>query len=191
LSSLISIKGRSVQLSHASPALVEKFMTKSGSLTVGPNGTEARMTRTFAHPAPYVWEMLTASARLAEWLAPGTIEPKVGGKARLDFQDSGIAIDSTVTEFEPLKTVAYSWSSPGEPLRPLRFRVQQMTDNSRPDGTRLEVTLCVPSGEDVARSAAGFEAHLEMLAAALEGVPIKFPFQLFKALRAEYQADLA
>ena len=166
-------------------------MPKSGSLTVGANGIDARMTRNFAHPASYVWEMLTVPARLAEWLAPGTIEPKVGGKARLDFQDSGIAIDSAVTEFEPLKTVAYSWSSPGEPLRPLRFRLEQIKDDSRPDGTRLEVSLRVPKGEDAARSAAGFEAHLEMLAAALEGVPIKFPFQLFKDLRAEYQAELA
>jgi hypothetical protein len=48
--------------------------------------------------------------------------------------------------------------------------------------------LHVPAGEDAARAAAGFETHLEMLAAALEGVPIKFPFQLFKELRAAYQA---
>jgi uncharacterized protein YndB with AHSA1/START domain len=161
-------------------------MTKSGSLTVGPGGTEARMTRSFAHPASYVWEMLTAPARLAEWLAPGTIEPKVGGTARLDFKDSGIVIDSTVTEFEPVRAVGYSWSGPREPLRPLRFRLEPVSD-----GTRLEVTLRVPRGEDAARSAAGFEAHLEMLAAALEGVPIKFPFQLFKELRAKYQAELA
>jgi len=166
-------------------------MPKSGSLTPGPDGTEACMTRDFAHPPSYVWEMLTTPARLALWLAPGTIEPKVGGAARLDFQDSGIKIDSTVTAFEPLKTVAYSWSSPGEPLRPLCFQLEQMMEDSRPDGTRLRVSLHVPKGEDAARSAAGFEAHLEMLAAALEGVPIKFPFGLFKELRAEYQAELA
>ena len=160
-------------------------MAKSGSLTVGPDGTAARMTRSFAHPASYVWEMLTAPARLAEWLAPGTIEPKVGGAARLDFKDSGIVIDSTVTEFDPVKAIAYSWSGPGEPLRPLRFGLQ--SDGA---GTTLEITLRVPKGEDAARSAAGFEAHLEMLAAALEGVPIKFPFLLFKELRAAYQAEL-
>jgi uncharacterized protein YndB with AHSA1/START domain len=161
-------------------------MAKSGSLNVGAKGTEVRMWRTLAHPATYVWEMLTAPDRLAQWLAPGTIEPRVGGAARLDFKDSGIMIDSTVTEFEPVKAIAYSWSGPGEPLRPLRFRLEPVSD-----GTRLEVTLRVPKDEDAARSAAGFEAHIEMLAAALEGVPIKFPFQLFLELRAEYQAALA
>jgi uncharacterized protein YndB with AHSA1/START domain len=162
-------------------------MTKSGSLFVRPTGTDARMAREFGHPASHVWEMLTEPALLAQWLAPGTIETRKGGKARLDFKDSGIVIDSEVTAYEPLRAIAYSWSGPGEPLRPLCFTLEQIKDA----GTRLVVTLHVPDGEDAARSAAGFEAHLEMLAAALEGVPVKFPFQLFKELRAEYQAELA
>ncbi len=166
-------------------------MDKSGTLKVGPNGTEARITRHFAKPAADVWAMLTESPLLAQWLAPGTIERRKGGAARLDFQDSGIVIDSTVTEYEPMKAIAYSWSGPGEPVRPLRFSLVQAKEDTRPDGTHLEVTLVVPNGEDAARSAAGFEAHLEMLGAALEGVPIKFPFQLFKELRIAYQAELA
>jgi len=79
--------------------------------------------------------------------------------------------------------VAYSWSGPDEPLRPLRFALEEV-----PGGTQLQLTLRLPVGEDAPRAAAGFEAHLEMLAAALEGVPIKFPFQLFKEQRIAYQA---
>ena len=52
------------------------------------------------------------------------------------------------------------------------------------------LTLTLPASEDVARSCAGWEAHLEMLAAALEGVPIKFPFESFKAAREAYKAQL-
>jgi uncharacterized protein YndB with AHSA1/START domain len=154
----------------------------NGSLYPSSHGTQVRIERTFPHPAGYVWEMLTEPRNLAQWLAPGTIEPRRGGRARLDFVDSGIVIDSPVAEFEPLHVVAYSWSGPGELQRPLRFALEGVAA-----GTRVQVTLLVPKGEDAARAAAGFEAHLEMLAAALEGVPIKFPFQLFKELRAAYQ----
>ena len=49
----------------------------------------------------------------------------------------------------------------------------------------------VPAGEDPAKACAGFEGHLEMLAAALEGVPIRFPFDLYKSARAAYTEQLA
>jgi uncharacterized protein YndB with AHSA1/START domain len=158
--------------------------TKAGSIEVGPEGAQFRIAREIPHPAARIWEMLTEPGGLSQWLAPGTIESRRGGVARLDFADSGIVIDSEVTEYTPLRAVAYSWSGPGEPLRPLRFSLENIAD-----GTRLEVTLLVPKGEDAPRAAAGFEAHLEMLAAALEGVPIKFPFQLFKELRTAYQNE--
>jgi hypothetical protein len=104
---------------------------------------------------------------------------------KLDFADSGIVIDSVVAALAIPFVLEYSWSSPGQPHRPLRFE-----SSIAPGGTRLVVTVSIPPGEDAPRTAAGFEAHLEMLAAALEGVPVKFPFALFKALRAAYQATL-
>ena len=57
--------------------------------------------------------------------------------------------------------------------------------------TRLVLTLIVPDDEDIARSCAGWEAHLMMLLAAIEGVPIKFPFERFQATRGEYNKQLA
>ena len=53
------------------------------------------------------------------------------------------------------------------------------------------LTLRIPDGEDIARSCAGWEAHLQMLLAAIEGVPIKFPFDRFKATRESYKAVVA
>lgn len=58
-------------------------------------------------------------------------------------------------------------------------------------GTTLTLILSLPAAEDAARSCAGWEAHLEMLEAALEGVPIKFPFERFKASRETYNQILA
>jgi uncharacterized protein YndB with AHSA1/START domain len=160
----------------------EATASPNGTIVQKPGHLEVRIDRFFPHAIGPVWQALTRSEYLAQWLAPGHIELVTGGRARLDFGDSGVAIDSTVTEIEAPNVLEYSWSGPGEPLRPLRFVLTIGVG-----GTRLTLTLKLPPGEDAARAAAGFDAHLEMLAATLEGVPIKFPFPLFKALRGAYQ----
>ena len=156
-----------------------------GTLRRAGGRIEARLERHFAHPPQALWAMLTEPARLVAWLAPGTIELREGGAAKLSFEDSGTVIDSTVSAFEPGRVLEYSWSGPGEPLRPVRWQVA-----AEGDGARLTLKLGVPEGEDAARACAGWEAHLEMLAAALEGVPIKFPFLRFKEMREAYKAAL-
>lgn len=144
------------------------------------------MSRALEHPPATVWRMLTDPAKLPEWLAPGRIEPRVGGAARLDFVDSGTVIDSRVTAYDEGRLLEYSWSSPDEPQRPVRWEIA-------PDGAgaRLTLTLKTPQGEDPGRACAGWEAHREMLEAALEGVPIKFPFDRFKAARDAYREKVA
>jgi uncharacterized protein YndB with AHSA1/START domain len=146
---------------------------------------QARMERVFDHPPQVVWAALTQPARLAQWLAPGEVTPALGGPVKLDFVDSGIVIDSRVTAFAPGRLLEYSWSGPGEADRPVRWEITACQC-----GTRLTLTLGLPACEDVARACAGWEAHLEMLAAALEGVPIKFPFERFKASREAYKAQI-
>jgi uncharacterized protein YndB with AHSA1/START domain len=143
---------------------------------------EARMERRFDHAPAELWRMLTDAAVLPQWLAPGRIELKVGGAARLDFADSGTVIDSLVSAYDEGRLIEYSWSSPGEPLRPVRWEIAPQSE-----GARLTLTLKTPAGEDAGRACAGWEAHLMMLEAALEGVPIKFPFETFKAAREAYR----
>ena len=146
----------------------------------------AVMRRVSEHPPAALWRMLTDPARLPEWLAPGRIEPRVGGAARLDFADSGTVIDSQVSAYDEGHLLEYSWSSPGEPARPVRWEVAP-----EGGGARLTLTLTTPQGEDPGRACAGWEAHLEMLEAALEGVPIRFPFERFKAARDAYREKVA
>jgi len=147
-------------------------------------GLRGVLSRTLGHDAERVWSMLVEPASLAQWLAPGAIEPRVGGAVKIDFSDSGTVIDSQVTSFEPLHLLEYSWSRPGEPQRPLRWSLAPCAD-----GTVLTLAVGIPAGEDAAKACAGFEGHLEMLAAALEGVSIKFPFDLFLSARAAYRAQ--
>jgi len=146
---------------------------------------EGTLTRDLSHPPAEVWRLLTDPATLAQWLAAGTIELRKGGAVRIDFVDSGILIESTVLEIEPGRILSYSWSKPGEPERPLRWELA-----AEGDGTRLTLSVRLPGAEDIAKACAGFHAHLEMLAAALEGVPIRFPFEDYLAARKALQAQI-
>ena len=145
----------------------------------------AKLERVLEHDQNAVWLMLTDPSRIVEWLAPGAIELRKGGSAKLNFVDSGIVIDSIVNEFDPPHLLEYSWSGSGEPVRPLRWETETVEN-----GTRLTLTLRSPEEEDMARSCAGWEAHLMMLMAAIEGVPIKFPFDRFMSTREAYKQIL-
>ncbi len=148
--------------------------------------TTATTARRLDHLAEAVWRMIAEPARLAEWLAPGRIEQRVRGAVRLDFPDSGTVIESAVSAFEDGRLVEFSWSKPGEPLRPVRIALS-------PDGaaTTLALSVKTPDGEDPARAAAGWAAHLAMLEAALAGAAIAFPFETFRAAREAYKGQVA
>lgn len=163
----------------ATPACTATFSRVDGTMS-------AAFERHFDHPPAAVWRALTDPATLPQWLAPGQIELQPGGSVKLDFKDSGVAIDSLVTAFADGRLLEYCWGGPADPARPVRWTLE-------PDGEgcRLTLRVTVPADEDVGRSAAGWEAHLEMLAATLEGVSIHFPFELFKAARDTYRARLA
>lgn len=157
----------------------------SGEVSRTAAGSEGRLTRDFDHPREAVWKLMTEPAGIAQWLAPGTIEARPGGRVRIDFADSGILIDSALTAFEPPARLGYSWSSGDEPDRPLVWELAETAS-----GTRLTLSVTLPAGEDIAKACAGFDAHLEMLAAALEGVPLKFPFETYLAARRAYTEKL-
>jgi uncharacterized protein YndB with AHSA1/START domain len=159
---------------------------RPGRVRRNADGFEGRLERRLSHPPAAVWSMLIEPQGIAQWLAPGTIELRKGGRVHVDFGDSGVVIDSTVTDLDPPRLIAYSWSSGAEPVRPLRWEL-----SAEGAGTRLVLTVRLPAGEDIAKACAGFDAHLEMLAAALEGVPIRFPFELYLAARRGYQETLA
>ena len=149
------------------------------------DGFAGHLEHHYDHAVAEVWKQLTDPACLPQWLAPGSIELRQGGKVHIDFADSGVIIDSMVTAFDAPRLLEYSWSHGNQPQRPLRWELT--ADGS---GSLLHLTVHVPKDEDPAKACAGFEGHLEMLGAALEGVPIKFPFDLFLAARKAYQTQM-
>jgi uncharacterized protein YndB with AHSA1/START domain len=161
-------------------------MAELGTIRRTRGAFEAQFERFLEHDQNTVWSMLTDPARLPEWLAPGELSQRKGGPAKLTFADSGTVIDSTVSAIDAPRLIEYSWSGPGEPERPVRWET-----TAQRDGTRVTLTVRVPDTEDIARTCAGWDAHLLMLLAAIDGAPIKFPFDRFKAARESYKARVA
>ncbi|MEO8839258.1 MAG: SRPBCC family protein [Herbaspirillum sp.] len=161
---------------------MDKEIFQVGRIRRVSSGFEGQIERLIKHDRNTVWRMLVEPQALAQWLAPGSIELRIGGAVHIDFADSGTVIDSTVLKLDAPKLLEYSWSSGNDPERLLRWKLITVDE-----GTRLVLTLRIPVGEDAARACAGFEGHLEMLAAALEGVPIHFPVDLFLKARRAYQ----
>jgi uncharacterized protein YndB with AHSA1/START domain len=161
-----------------------------GELTRGPDFIVGRLTRRFDQAPGVVWRTMTDAESLSLWLAAGRIDLNLGGAVRLEFEGSGTVIDSEVLALEDGALLEFSWSNlgsqPGEPLRPVRWELA--ADGA---GSRLTVTVKTPHGEDPGRACAGWEAHLAMLAAALAGAPIGFPFDVFKAAREGYKPKVA
>jgi uncharacterized protein YndB with AHSA1/START domain len=157
-----------------------------GELTRCPDYIVGRITRRFEQAPDVVWRTMTDAESLPLWLAAGRIELKLGGAVRLAFEDSGTVIESEVLALEDDAMLEFSWSRPGEPLRPVRWDLA-----ADGPGSRLTVTIKTPHGEDPGRACAGWEAHMAMLAGALAGAPIGFPFEVFKAAREGYRPKVA
>ncbi|MDL0431514.1 SRPBCC domain-containing protein [Marinobacter sp. TBZ242] len=143
----------------------------------------AKLKRRTDHSPARVWSMLTGSANLANWLAPGTVEQWQGGSVKIDFEQSGSPIDSYVRAIKPERLLEYSWSTGDEPQRPVRWTLIPDAE-----GTTVELTLLLPDDHRVSISCAGWDAHLEMLMASLEGIHIHFPADRFREARAAFSA---
>ena len=160
-------------------------MSEFGELTRSKGYVTATMDRHVGDQADTVWSMLAEESNRVKWLAPGSLDLKPGGSAKLDFKDSYVLVDSTITACEPSKLLEFSWSGAEDPLRPIRFELEEHLG-----GCKITLAVSIPENEVVARSCAGWEAHLTMMQAVLAGVSIKFPLDRFKACREDFDAQL-
>ena len=92
-------------------------------------------------PQPWerVWQAITDSATLAEWMFPNDFKPRVGhhftfrvpGNPKMNFD--GLVVRCEVLECEPPTRLAFSWSA-GGPVDNTRVSFRLEPDG---DGTRL------------------------------------------------------
>ncbi len=146
------------------------------------SGTYAvRYERGYTQPPARVWAALTEGALLGQWLAPGSIELKPGGKVGLAFTNSPAVIEAAVTALEPGALLEYHWIDKGNDAGPVRFELA-------PDGTGSELTLThtMPLAVRRPSTLAAWHMHLEQLAAVLAGRPIPWSNDRWQALREHY-----
>jgi len=159
---------------------------------------EVRLVRTLPGPIERVWEYLTDPEKRARWFAGGPMEPRVGGKMRLDFKHKNIAPDETPPDdhkqyHDPgssMEGKVLRW----EPPRVLSYTFDENSDVTfelTPQGkTVLLVLTHRARGEDLPflhGFAGGWHTHLAHLVALLEGAPRPPFWPLHAKLKAEYE----
>jgi uncharacterized protein YndB with AHSA1/START domain len=150
---------------------------------VGPGAL--RLVRHLPGPADRAWAHLVDPERRAAWLAGGAFEPRVGGGVTLAFRhadltdpndpppdpyramaEGGHEARGVVTAWDPPRRLAHTWEDDAEASE-VAFELQDEGDEVRLAlvHRRLDTRAAVVS------VAAGWDAHLELLAAVLAGVP--------------------
>ena len=144
-------------------------------------------------PPARAWAYLTESSLMATWLAPGTVEPRVGGRVELKFEpdDSprrdrpGARIEGQVGRYEPATALSYGWVDPKTPAGASEVA---FTLEPRGEATLLRITHGKVAEAGLSSVAAAWHTHAELLLAHLAGKEAPpFP-SLFKPLRERYQA---
>ena len=150
-------------------------------------GESVRFERRLAAVPERVWDYLTESELMSEWLGAGEIEAKVGGKVFL--RSGGPVIRGTVQVCNPPRALSYSWNvlmlgteAPVTIEAILRFELTE-----REGGTDLVVTHGPVEEQFRAPTAAGWHAILDILSAHVaETAPPDF-MNVFERVSAEYE----
>lgn len=130
-----------------------------------------------------VWAMLTTDDGLARWLAPASVELRVGGKMDIDFGE-GEVVGGEIIDLQPGIALEYHWRFTGEPDSIIRFELEAAGD----DKTRLRLDHRLLPPDQAIGYGAGWHAHLDQLAHVLDS-PEPFDWSgRFDQLLPEYQA---
>ena len=159
---------------------------------------EVRFERLLPGPIETVWEFLTDSKKRGEWLAPGPMELRVGGKATLRFQHADLSPhkapapekyralgekvhESTheITQCEPPRLLAFTWPQSSE-----------VTFELKAEGDKVRLTVThrrLASREEMVMVSGGWHTHLNILVERANGrVPPAF-WTVFGNIEAEYE----
>ena len=164
---------------------------------------ELRFERHLKHPVEKVWAALADPERRAEWLAPGTIELRPGGRAELTFDNDptgqdGTDLAGTVRVADPPRLLELSWTTESGREEPVRWELFPEADGTRlvlthtvrrpiPRGFGLNVQNSVMDGR-MAGCLAGWHGHLDRLPQMLDGQPVLYSLAAWAELYLRYLA---
>jgi len=146
-----------------------------------------RLERRLAALPDEVWTLLTDPDEVELWLAALTIEPRVGGTYTLDLENTATVSSGAITRFEPPTLLEYRWHE-GEAVESLvRFALQPTDDGAATDLVLTHTLLRGAAG--VEEYAAGWHAHLDLLAARLAGRTADWDWLRFNDLLNGYNGN--
>lgn len=169
---------------------------------VGPGAV--RLERHLVGPADRVWSHLVDPEQRATWLAGGAVEPRVGGRVTLAFRHAEITDDpppddsraahehghlahGVVIDWQPPRRLVHTWEDGDFEVSEVAFEVSDEVD-----GVGLAVThRGLDTRSTVVGVAAGWDAHLGMLAARLAGEPRPAFWRAFARARERYAVAFA
>ena len=158
-------------------------MTRTmGRVAIDGERRAVRFERLYAATPAEVWGALTLPQQLRRWLAPAELEPSVGGRVVLRFDEDEV-MEGLVRECEPPRVLEYSWNE-GREESIVRFELAPTGG-----GTMLTLEHRRIAADEVLGFSAGWHAHLDALEASLTDHTFDWD-EAFDALKGEYRARL-
>lgn len=129
-----------------------------------------------------VWAMLTTNDGLEKWLAPASVELRLGGVMDIDFGEGGV-VGGEIIDLVPGVALEYRWRFTGEPDSVIRFDLEVIDDET----TKLKLDHRLLPTDQAVGYGAGWHAHLDKLSDILnEREPGNWSDR-FTALMPEYE----
>lgn len=160
-----------------------------------------RLERLLPGPIERVWAYLTESDKRARWLAGGEFELRVGGRARLEFDNDSLSSDKArpekykaagtskyegrITRLEPMRLLAFTWTwDSGDTevtfeLSPRGKQVRLVVVHRRLDGQAMPMNVM-----------SGWDVHSGILEDVLNGVEPRPFWKTHSELERRYAAAL-
>jgi len=160
-----------------------------------------KLERLLPGPIERVWAYITESDKRAKWLAAGEFDLRLGGKVRLEFDNSKLSSDNdapekyrdrqtsssegVITRLEPMRVLAHTWSFKGGDtevsyeLTPRGKDVLLVIIHRRLEGRDLQSSVM-----------GGWDVHSGILEDVLKGVEPRPFWTTHAQLEREYAASL-
>ncbi len=133
--------------------------------------TELEFSREYDLSAPIVWDALVDEVLVEGWLAVARIDPRVGGRYRLDWQAGASLAPTTgvITVFEPERRLAVDTDNIGA----LEFLLEPLDGETRGSSTLLTLALRIETEPRLlASTRAYWLSNFDQLEGLLRGRPV-------------------
>jgi uncharacterized protein YndB with AHSA1/START domain len=160
-----------------------------------------RLERLLPGPVERVWAYITESDKRATWLAAGEFDLRLGGRIRLEFNNSNLSCEKTapakykdrqmssfegvITRLEPMRALAHTWMWNGGNT--------EVTYELTPRGKQVLLAIVhrrLEGRELVASVMGGWDVHTGILADVLSGEEPRPFWSTHSQLEKEYGAAL-